>query len=287
MQTLERPRPQGVVGKSPFRYPGGKAFLLPEIYAAIQSCNNPIVSYAEPYAGGAGAALELLALNAVEQIWLNDADPRISAAWYAILNESERFVDAIRDVRLTIQEWQKMSTLVANPTTAKDRFELGFATFFMNRTNRSGIIVGAGPIGGYEQSGEWKLDARFYRETMCARVEWIARHRDRITISEMDGVKFIRSFPAAKARQTFFFIDPPYVGAGKRLYLNSMTEEKHRQLAAAIKRKRSVENWLMTYDDDDLITEIYDFADITRFDIHYSLQNKRTSQELMITRTGS
>ncbi|MBX7540489.1 DNA adenine methylase [Qipengyuania sphaerica] len=280
-------RPQGGSGKSPFRYPGGKAVLTPKIYDALSCSDCEISGYAEPYAGGAGAAIELLAQNVVDRLYLNDADPRIFAAWNAILDHNSQFIDRIRDTEITIDNWRRMHQLVADPRTADSEFDLGFATFFMNRTNRSGIILGAGPVGGYEQSGKWKLDARFYRETMIKRVEFFADKREIIITSNMDGVKFLRSFKAPLARSTFFFIDPPYVTAGSRLYLNTMNEKKHRELSSALKRKKSIKNWMMTYDDHPLIHEIYSHAEVGSFPIRYSLQKKYNERELLITPRSS
>ena len=280
---LKRPRPQGTSGKSPFRYPGGKAYLLPEIGAAIQSSPAKIKYYAEPYAGGAGAAVELLALGLVDKVYLNDADRRIASAWDAILRQSDRFISLIESTKLDIETWNYYNRIVKNPNLAESSLELGFATFFMNRTNRSGIVLGAGPIGGYEQKGDWHLGARFYRDTMVQRVRWLAERQSQISIANMDGVKFIRSFPARKARKTFFFIDPPYVGAGSRLYLNTMNEEKHAELAKAMERKKSVSSWLMTYDDCPLVRYLYTNFSIERSQIRYSLQRKRTENEIKIS----
>ena len=280
---IPRPRAQGDQGKSPFRYPGGKASLLPTIYEALQACGKDTNAYAEPYAGGAGAAIELLALEAIEQIHLNDADVRIFAAWKAMIDQSEEFIDRLTMTDVTIDNWHVYNKIVNSPNTARDVFELGFATFFMNRTNRSGIILGAGPIGGYQQRGTWKLDARYYRATMIKRIQWLAQYQDRIFLTNHDGVDFIRSFSASRARRTFFFIDPPYVQAGKRLYLNAMDERKHRQLAKAIKNKPSINKWLMTYDNDPLIREIYGYAIAKECTIRYSLQTKRFADEIMIS----
>jgi len=281
--TIKRPRPQGAEGKSPFRYPGGKAYLLPEIADAIRSSGAQISYYAEPFAGGAGAAIELLSLGAVNKVFLNDADPRIAAAWQAMLYESAAFIDLLQGASLSLETWHHYNDLVKNPSLANSKLELGFATFFMNRTNRSGIVLGAGPIGGYEQKGKWKLGVRFYRETMEKRVRWLAERRELIKVTNFDGVEFIRSFQARKARQTFFFIDPPYVGAGSRLYLNQMNIAKHEDLANTLRRKKSIENWLITYDDCLLIRDLYSGFSIQSSPIRYSLQNKRTENEVKIS----
>lgn len=281
--NLDRPRFQGSEGKSPFRYPGGKAYLLPEIQAAIRASGSDVKYYAEPYAGGAGAAIELLANGIVDKVLLNDADPRIFCAWQAMLTETDGFLALLRSAKLNLPTWHRYNAIVKCPDLATDELELGFAAFFMNRTNRSGIILGAGPIGGYAQEGKWKMGARYYPETMRKRIEWLAERRAQIRISNVDGVEFIRSFRAKKARRTFFFIDPPYVGAGGRLYLDTMTVAKHRELALAVRLKKSVRNWLMTYDDHPLVRDLYSDFSVAASPIRYSLQNKRTEFEIKIS----
>lgn len=281
--TLKRPRPQGGAGKSPFRYPGGKAFLLPELRQAIRNCGAEITQYAEPFAGGAGAAIGLLSAKVVRNIHLNDADPRIYSAWYAMLHRNDEFKRRLIETPLTMESWKACHKIASDPESHLDELELGFATYFLNRTNRSGIIIGGGPIGGYGQKSKWKIDARYYLDTMLTRIDWIGRQAARISISNLDAEDFIRQFDPRRAKGTFFFIDPPYVGAGARLYLNTMDEAKHRRLAEAIRRKKTVCNWLMTYDDHPLIREIYSDSALLEFPVRYSLQKKRLEKEIMIT----
>ena len=279
---LTRPRPQGGGGKSPFRYPGGKAFLAPELHKAIATSETEITQYAEPFAGGAGAAIELLAAGVVRKIHLNDADPRIFAAWHAMVNRNDEFKQRLIAAPLNMDTWEKCREVITNPDDQNDQFEVGFATYFLNRTNRSGIIIGGGPIGGYAQNAEWNIDARYYLDTMLTRIDWIGKNAARIKLSNFDAVEFIRKFDPRRARTTFFFIDPPYVSAGSRLYLNTMTDTKHRELALAIQKKISMQNWLVTYDDHALIREIYSEAVIAKFPVQYSLQRKRLEQEIKI-----
>jgi DNA adenine methylase len=218
---------------SPFRYPGGKGALAPTLAAAIGTTSARI--YVEPYAGGAAAAWKLLRWGCVDRIVLNDFDRRIYAAWKAMLDETDRFIDRILSVETSVETWRAFAETVKAPATA-DLFELGFATFFLNRTNRSGIVIGAAPIGGYDQSGTWKIDARFTRDTLVQRVRWIGSQRERVKLLQVDGRDAIKATVAQHgADKTFFFIDPPYVGAGSRLYLNTMKKREHAALARAIK----------------------------------------------------
>jgi len=274
----------GKVFQSPFRYPGGKGFLSEYLETQLLKMNLESPEYSEPYAGGAGAAIKLLSSNKVRRVRINDADLRIFSAWSAMLDENDRFINQIDKVQVNINQWKKYSEIVKNPALAKSQFELGFATFFLNRTNRSGIILGAGPIGGYGQSGEWKLDARFNKSNLIKRVTWLGKKSDQITLSNLDGLAYLkRAGKAAYSKKTLFFVDPPYVGAGGRLYLNLMTERKHRKLGAYLE-SGTIPHWVVTYDHCPLIEEVYSNSHQTDLNVVYSLQNKRRQRELLITR---
>jgi DNA adenine methylase len=268
-------------GNTPFRYPGGKAFLADMLETRIAKTGG-IETYAEPYAGGAGAAIELLARGVVSSVILNDFDARIYAAWWAILNRTDDFVQKIRSTPVTMETWYACREMVtANHHTA-DPFELGFATYFLNRTNRSGVIVGAGPIGGYKQNGRWLIDARYYADTMVKRIQWLGERRSQITLSNQDGLAFLRSFDDTASERIFFFIDPPYVHAGAKLYLNAMSDLKHRDLALFLTRSGCRTNWLVTYDDCQLIKDVYASADIDQLPVRYSLHRKRMEHEICV-----
>ncbi|WP_343520800.1 DNA adenine methylase [Sphingomonas sp.] len=269
-------------GVTPFRYPGGKAFLADALEERIRQLPVAIDTYAEAYAGGAGAAIELLARGAVQRVVLNDFDRRVFAAWWAILNHTEEFIDRIKSTPVTLDNWWACRALVEENDAEADRFELGFATYFLNRTNRSGVIIGAGPIGGYNQTGKWLIDARWYAETMTRRVRWLGERRDSIELHNADGLQFLRGFDTDQAQSTFFFIDPPYVVAGKKLYFDAMSDLKHRDLAHFLTTPGAVPHWLVTYDDCQLITDAYRTASIERLPVKYSLHRKRTEYEVCV-----
>lgn len=277
---IERRR-TSTTSTTPFRYPGGKGFFADFLASRLTQMQADEKVYVEPYAGGAGSAVHLLLENKVHRIVLNDADRRIYCAWQALLFQTERFCRKLRETRLNIESWRECADLVKHPADA-DAFELGFATFFLNRTNRSGIILGAGPIGGYEQIGTWKLDARLYLETTIQKIENISNLRDRIQLSNEDGLVFLRGWADnPEAASSLVFIDPPYVKAGARLYMDTMNEAAHRELAEFIKQAQ-LTNWVITYDDCDLIREIYRGFDLAKLAVNYSLQKKRTTSELLI-----
>lgn len=265
---------------SPFRYPGGKAFLYKYLLGRLDSLPPGERFYAEPFCGGAGAAVILLKLEAVSDLHLNDADPKVFAAWQAILEQPDRFAAEILRTPVDMTTWYACRDLVEKAT--EPSFDLGFATFFLNRTSRSGIVVGAGPIGGYDQRGNWKIDARFNREALADRVRWLGSMRNRIHLTQEDALTFLsRSASRLEIDRTLFFVDPPYVTAGGRLYLNAMNEGKHIALSDLLQDGR-LPHWVLTYDDHPLIRGLYERQTITDLAVTYSLQSKRKEREVLI-----
>ena len=133
---------------SPLRYPGGKSGLT-RFLGEIINCNElGDCVYAEPYAGGAGAALSLLYGEYVSRIIINDFDQSIFAFWKSVLTRSNQFLQLVDEAKLTVAEWQHQKRIYRTPNS-HSRLRLGFAAFYLNRCNRSGIICNAGPIGGF------------------------------------------------------------------------------------------------------------------------------------------
>ena len=267
---------------SPLRYPGGKAKLAPILAQIIKANGLNGCVYFEPFAGGAGAALRLLRERVVSELYLNDLDPRICSFWYAALNDPNRFADTILSVPLTVEEWWKqkrvcMEADVSNP------FELGFATFYLNRCNRSGVILGSGPIGGFRQAGPWKIDARFNRENLATRIIELSNFRDEIHVTQLDALEFLlKRLPRGRKRgDVFVYLDPPYYSRGSRLYMNSYKDEDHRNLARYMRRQRMLK-WIASYDDTDFIGRLYASCNISGSLLQYSLQKKRKAKELLI-----
>lgn len=176
---------------SPLRYPGGKAVLSDFLIALLEHNEFIEPHYVEPYAGGAGAALRLLFEEYVEAITINDADPRISSFWLALTKYNDQFIDLAQSVELNVNEWLRQRAIYDECSTS-DPLSLGFATFYLNRTTRSGIIHNGGPIGGYKQDGNYKIDARFNREGLCKRIRRIGMYSDRIYVSSRDGAELLQ-----------------------------------------------------------------------------------------------
>lgn len=263
---------------SPLRYPGGKRKLEPFMEMLIEQTGHIGGTYVEPFAGGAGIALELLEKNIVNEIVINDFDKGIYSFWRAILTETDRFIDDIRNVALDIDEWNKQRTIIED--CSRYSYELGFATFYLNRTNRSGIIKG-GVIGGIEQSGNWRMDARFNRETLIERIINIVNRKKSIHIYNKDASSFVKKYLPKYEQNAFVYFDPPYFGKGKQLYLNFFSYDDHVRIERMINNQVNCD-WVITYDDIQEIADIYQNHILRRFDLNYSAAVKRKASEIII-----
>lgn len=265
---------------SPLRYPGGKG-VLSDFMADVILCNNlEGRPYVEPFAGGAGAALTLLFEGIVKELHLNDADRTISAFWHSVLKETEPLLKMIHDTQVTIDEWRRQKGILQNEQ--ENLLKLGFAAFFLNRCNRSGIIYSAGPIGGYKQAGNWRVDVRFNKSSLKKRIEKIATHKSRIFISNDDAIHFMKRLPREVLRTAFIYLDPPYYMKGRKLYMNYFQDEDHISLSRYIGTWDGM-HWLMTYDDVEFIRTLYAGYRLFSYHLNYSLQKKRKGEELLIT----
>jgi len=234
---------------------------------------------AEPYAGGCGLALALMFGGHVSEIYINDIDSAIWSFWNSVLNETDDLVRLIETTPITLNEREKQREIylksdVTNPLS------LGFSTFFLNRTNRSGIIKGAGAIGGKSQAGAYKIDCRFNREDLSDRVRRISKYKERITLCNQDAIDFMKDNNKF-SKNTFFFIDPPYYNKGASLYTSFYRPEDHASVAKAVSLLERP--WLVTYDNTAEISKLYENYRQHSFNINYSLQTKRKGDELLIT----
>ena len=264
---------------SPLRYPGGKFSMLKFTKALIYNNDLQRCHYIEPYAGGAGLALGLMYDSFVSEIHINDIDPMIWSFWFSILNHTKEFIELINFTPITIDEWHKQKEINSR-CNLNDYLHLGFSTFFLNRTNRSGIIKGAGAIGGKNQSGAYKIDCRFNKSDLIERIKRIKKYSDRIHLTNLDAIAFINEVENYTPDNTFFFIDPPYYNKGSSLYTSFYLPEDHALVADSIKKINKY--WVVTYDNTPEIYNLYDGYGRIPFNINYSLQTKRKGHELLI-----
>ncbi len=239
---------------SPLRYPGGKNKISPFI-AKLCLDNNVNGHYVEPFCGGAAVALFLLLENYVERITINDKDRSIYAFWHSLLNRTNDLCELIDNSDISIPEWHKQK-LIQNNKSKENLLKLGFSTFYLNRVNRSGII-GARPIGGMKQEGEYKMDCRFNKVELIGRIRRIAKQKKRIKLYKKDALKLIDHIVIKQNDpNTIFYFDPPYYLKASSLYLNYYNEEDHKIVSDKIK---SIDNmkWIVSYDNVGEIRKLY------------------------------
>ncbi|MFQ6370987.1 DNA adenine methylase [Shewanella sp. YIC-542] len=265
--------------QTPLRYPGGKARLGAWIAWLMRHNDISGGIYAEPYAGGAGAALYLLSNQYVRHIFINDLDPVIYAFWWSVVNDSESLITLINSEDVTIENWVKQRE-VLNNLEQHSRTEIGFATFFLNRTNRSGILK-AGVIGGRSQNGNYKIDARYNKEDLSRRIRTIARHKKRINLTNLDAMNFINDLAPDFGSKSLIYLDPPYFNKGSQLYRNFYNADDHRGIAESIFNIDSP--WIVTYDNCEPIKDIYKEYDTQEFSLIYSTSMERPkATEIMV-----
>ena len=264
---------------SPLRYPGGKGKLAPFMGLMINKMNIKNGTYIEPFAGGAGVALMLLMEGYVYDIVINDYDKAIYSVWRAIISESENLVDRILDTPVNIDEWKKQKEIYVEQNK-KYSLDLAFATFFLNRTNRSGILKG-GPIGGFEQTGNYGIDARYNAEKLVDRIRAIAKYKKHIKVYNKEIVSFIENVLPNYGQNSLTYFDPPYFNKGPELYKNFFDKKDHAKIAQLI-LNGVPGNWIITYDDTPEIIELYKQQCIRRYDLNYSAANTGKSSEVIV-----
>jgi DNA adenine methylase len=268
---------------SPLRYPGGKTCLLGPISRILRGNKLERGHYAEPYAGGCGLALALLYSGFVSDIHVNDLDPSIWAFWDSVLNHTEEFIELMEKTPVNMRQWKRQRRIIQSPDIS-DPMMLGFAVFFLNRTNRSGIIKRAGVIGGLDQRGDYPIDCRFNKEELARRIRRIKKYRSRINLYRKDAIKFIDYVEKKLPPETFLYIDPPYFTKGSTLYTSFYKRKDHEKVADRILSLNSP--WILTYDYCKEIHDLYTERRQYQFSLNYSAQEKRLGTELLIASKG-
>lgn len=265
--------------RTPLRYPGGKQKLTPFVLEIIKANGLEGGHYAEPYAGGAGVAMELLVDGHVSHVHLNDSSYHIYCFWQSCLNYSNEFCAKISRSLLNIEEWKEHREILRHP----ERYsilEVGFATFYLNRTNRSGVL-GGGVIGGLQQQGPWKIDARFPRNELINRIELIESLRGSVTVTNLDAERFfshsVEKFPS----KTLIYCDPPYFEKADRLYLNHYRPDDHKRISETIQNLKNVK-WMVSYDGVDEILSYYKLRRKFLYELQYNAARAYKGNEVFI-----
>ncbi len=257
---------------TPLRYPGGKGRLGHWLAQLLRHNRISGGCYVEPYAGGAGAAIHLLTKGYVNHIVINDADPVVYAFWAAAVQHAEQFLLLLKETAVNMESWYRQKEIHEAPEKY-DIVEVGFATFFLNRTNRSGILAG-GVIGGKDQTGPYKLDARFNKTDLAERIRLLGELKKHIGIYGCDAIEFLRGIEDQLPSNSLIYCDPPYYHKGSQLYRNFYKPDDHQEIATAVSQLNKP--WLVTYDDCPEIHALYSAHNRADFSLVYSTAQART-----------
>lgn len=263
---------------TPLRYPGGKGKFAHFVKQVFESNHLLDGHYAEPYAGGAGVALELLFHEYASNIHINDYDPAVHAFWVAAVCHTDDLCRLIADTDVNMENWHKYKAIMDNSSEAST-LDLAMATFFLNRTNRSGILK-AGVIGGKAQLGKWKLDVRFNKQDLIRRIDLVGRYKNRIKVYNLDAAEFLTTVVSKLPQKSLTYLDPPYYVKGSGLYRNFYNHDNHVEIANALKNVDRP--WIVSYDNVPEIKQIYSPYRQDEYFLSYTAQEKRKGSEVMI-----
>ncbi len=271
---------------SPLRYPGGKNKLAKFI---SEVCFNNGINghYVEPYAWGASVALYLLIEWKVSNVTINDYDRSIYAFWHSVLKNTKKFCELIANTEITVDNWEKAKEIQQNKGKAK-LLDLWFSTFFLNRTNISGIIT-AWMIWGYNQNWKYKIDCRFNKPELIRRIKLIAKHKKRIRLCKLDAPDLIKLIQKeSNNHNTIFYFDPPYYLKGASLYMNHYKEDEHVNISEQIKKIKNI-NWIVSYDNTPEIEKIYGRVPskrVRKYSFNHSAYKAREWKEILFLSDG-
>jgi DNA adenine methylase len=239
-ENVEVTKPVNVAAvpqRSPFRYPGGKTWLVPYIRSWLAQRPNPVAVLVEPFAGGGIVGLTAGFEGLAKHVVLVERDPNVASVWHTILGGEARWlVNQILGFELTREN--VAAVLRREPFTQRER---AFAVILRNRVQRGGIMAaGAGLVKAGENGRG--LRSRWYPETLARRIREIAGVRERFSFVEGDAFELIRRY--ADEASAAFFVDPPYTVASRRLYPHWRVD--HRDLFALLASVRG--DALLTYD---------------------------------------
>lgn len=264
--------------RSPFRYPGGKTWLVP--LARLWLASQPVRPFhlVEAFAGGGIIGLTAIFDDLVNSLTMVELDDQVASVWKTILcDDNEWLVERIVSFNMTTETVQE--ELLRNPT---DRREKAFQTLLKNRVYHGGILAPGSGLLKHGENGKG-IKSRWYPETLRKRILAIARLRDRINFIEGDALQVLRDH--ANRADTAFFIDPPYTAGGKRAgtRLYTFNDLDHHQLFHIT--SELVGDFLMTYDD---AAEIRQFAGQHGFEVsRVPMKNTHhdTMNELLVGRS--
>lgn len=268
---------------SPLRYPGAKRRLFRNIAAFLENTGIRPRLFVEPFAGGAGVSLQLLGSRMTEKVALADLDPWVASFWKVLFFDTEWLLNQVEDIEVSVDTWKRFK--VSNHDNDREK---ALACLFLNRTSFSGILAaGAGPIGGYEQKSDYKIDCRFNRKMLAQRIRLISTYRDRVAFIDcLDWKATILRALEYNKDGLFLYFDPPFFRKAHRLYRNYFEVADHEELRDFLRNFSG--NWLLSYDDAESFRRLYDeplfhYSDVKTLYSASTVNGRGAGNEVLVT----
>lgn len=268
--------------RTPLRYPGGKSRLTGFLRHVMDKNDLSGSEYVEAYAGGAGVALGLLASGHASKVHINDLDPAIYAFWRSVFKEPDALCRLIRNTKVDLDVWHQQRAILDRPS-GHSKVEVGFAAFYLNRTNRSGILLG-GIIGGKQQTGNWKIDARFNKDNLCLKIERISCYAEQVKLYNLDAEVLLDQLEPKLPATALIYLDPPYFVKSQRLYRDNYTPDDHQKLASRVESLQVP--WIVSYDDVKEVRDMYEGHRRLRYKLSYSAASRYAGSEVLFAAPG-
>lgn len=233
---------------SPFRYPGGKTWLVPEIRAWLGRLPYRPETFVEPFTGGGIASLIAVTENHVDRAVMSELDAHVAAVWRTILDEGEWLIDRILSFEMTVEN--VVAVLAADPEEVRDA---AFQTIIRNRAQRGGIMARGASLMKAGENGRG-IASRWYPSTLAKRIATIHSHRDRIEFIHGDGLDVIRQY--AHEDHAAFFVDPPYTAGGKKAGSRLYTHNELDHAALFDLMGTVAGDFMLTYDEAAEVVEL-------------------------------
>ncbi|MDD5371760.1 MAG: DNA adenine methylase [Anaerolineaceae bacterium] len=266
--------------RSPFRYPGGKTWLVPRIYPWLISQSTRPKELIEPFAGGAIIGLTVAFERLADHVTLVELDEQVASVWQTIITDGDGEWLARRIVEFNLTPENVREGLSAPAISVRER---AFQTILKNRTSHGGILAsGAGLIKNGENGKG--IASRWYPKTLASRIRDIHAIRDRLTFIQGDAFDVIEK--RLNQPGAMFFVDPPYTAgkngkrAASRLY--TYFQINHERLFDMMEAVSG--DFLLTYDNDQYVRELtlqhgFKYVPIAMTNTHHAEMN-----ELLINR---
>lgn len=228
---------------SPLRYPGGKAFLAPYVARTLEHNGIRPDVFVEPFAGGASVSLQMVTQDLVDSIALYDLDPMVSGFWWTVFNRHKYLVEKVKEEVVSVEKWRELKEQKINGHCTN-----GWKCLFLNRTSFSGILnESSGPIGGHSQASDYKVDCRYYGDTILRRLKSLWDIRDRVfDVGSQSYECTLRYYEKRRTLAPFYYLDPPFFYKADKLYNFYFGQDDHDAFVTRVANLSSP--WLLSYD---------------------------------------